>query len=47
MYVKILEIIEREEMEMIELMDPAFDVRAYFSHPPLDEQLGSMANSWY
>jgi len=33
-------LIEREEFEMIELMDPAFDVRAYFSHPPLDRQLG-------
>lgn len=33
-------LIERETMEMIELMDPAFNVRAYFSHPPLDEQLG-------
>ena len=33
-------LIEREEFEMIELMDPAFDVRVYFSHPPLDQQLG-------
>lgn len=30
----------RPKFEMIELMDPAFDVLAYFSHPPLDEQLG-------
>lgn len=33
-------LIEREEFEMIELMDPEFNVRAYFSHPPLDQQLG-------
>lgn len=33
-------LIPREGFEMIELVDPAFDVRAYFSHPPLDEQLG-------
>ncbi|MCX6745579.1 MAG: hypothetical protein NTX00_01010 [Candidatus Parcubacteria bacterium] len=33
-------LIEREEFEMIELMDPKFNVRAYFSHPPLDQQLG-------
>ncbi|OGY18280.1 MAG: hypothetical protein A3F04_00200 [Candidatus Chisholmbacteria bacterium RIFCSPHIGHO2_12_FULL_49_9] len=32
-------LIEREEFEMIELMDPGFDVRAYFSHPTLDRQL--------
>lgn len=32
-------LIERTTMEMIELMDPAFNVRAYFSHPPLDQQL--------
>lgn len=25
---------------MLELMDPEFDVRAYFSNPPLDKQLG-------
>ena len=33
-------LIERENMEMIELIDPKFNVRAYFSHPPLDQQLG-------
>ncbi len=33
-------LIKRENMEMIELMDEEFGVRAYFSHPPLDEQLG-------
>ena len=33
-------LIEREEFEMIELMDVSFDVRAYFSYPPLDLQLG-------
>jgi hypothetical protein len=34
-------LIERGEgVEMIELMDPEFDVRAYFSNPPLDKQLG-------
>ena len=25
---------------MIELMDPNFDVRAYFSHPPVEEHPG-------
>ncbi len=33
-------LIQREKFEMIELMEPGCDVRAYFSHPPLDEQLG-------
>lgn len=33
-------LIERPQMEMMELMDSKFDVRAYFSHPPLDQQLG-------
>jgi len=33
-------LIQKEEFEMIELMDPQFGVRVYFSHPPLDEQLG-------
>ncbi len=32
-------LIEREDFEMIELMDSEFNVRAYFSNPPLDEQL--------
>ena len=31
---------KREDFEMIELMDPEFNVRACFSHPPLDQQLG-------
>lgn len=30
---------EKPDFYMIELMDPKFDVRAYFSNPPLDEQL--------
>jgi hypothetical protein len=30
---------KREDFEMLELMDPDFDVRAYFSDPPLDKQL--------
>ena len=33
-------LIVRSDMEMLELTDPAFPVRAYFSHPPLDQQLG-------
>ncbi len=32
-------LIRREDFEMIELMDSKFDVRAYFSNPPLDKQL--------
>ncbi|NQU78414.1 ATP-binding protein [Candidatus Woesearchaeota archaeon] len=32
-------LIQRENFEMIELVDEGFDVRAYFSNPPLDEQL--------
>lgn len=32
-------LIKREGFVMIELMDPKFDVRAYFSNPPLDVQL--------
>lgn len=31
-------LIERETFEMIEIMDPAFNVRAYFSNPPVEEQ---------
>lgn len=31
-------LITREDFEMIELMDEKFNVRAYFSNPPLDEQ---------
>jgi hypothetical protein len=30
-------LIERAEFEMIELMDSAFNARAYFSHPPVEE----------
>lgn len=33
-------LIRREDFEMMELTDSEFDVRAYFSNPPLDEQLG-------
>jgi len=33
-------LIQREDFKMIELMDSDFDVLAYFSNPPLDEQLG-------
>jgi hypothetical protein len=32
-------LIKREDFEMIELVDSEFDVRAYFSNPPLDKQL--------
>lgn len=32
-------LIKRPEMEMIELMQPGYDVRAYFSHPTLLEVL--------
>lgn len=32
-------IIKKEDFYMIELMDSDFDVRAYFSNPPLDKQL--------
>ncbi len=30
---------KREDFEMLELMDSEFNVRAYFSNPPLDVQL--------
>lgn len=33
-------LIERPDMEMVELADPAFSVLAYFSHPLLIETLG-------
>ncbi|MBI5220288.1 MAG: hypothetical protein HY978_00420 [Candidatus Liptonbacteria bacterium] len=33
-------LIPREGYEMIELIDPEFDVRVYFSNPPLTQQLG-------
>ena len=36
---KEFKLIVRENFEMIELMDTQFDVRVYFSNPPLDEQL--------
>jgi hypothetical protein len=32
-------LIVRKNFEMIELVDPKFNVRAYFSNPPLDKQL--------
>lgn len=32
-------LIERKDFVMIELVDPEFDVRVYFSNPPLDKQL--------
>ena len=32
-------LIPRENFEMIELVDPQFNVRTYFSNPPLNEQL--------
>lgn len=32
-------LIQRENFEMIELIDPNFDVRAYFSSVPLNKQL--------
>ncbi len=33
-------LIERPKMEMIELMDSKFNVRAYFSNPPVGEEFG-------
>ena len=33
-------LIVRSEMEMIELMNPKFKARAYFSNPPLNKQFG-------
>lgn len=33
-------LIVRKNFEMIELVDPKFNVRAYFSNLPLDKQLG-------
>jgi hypothetical protein len=32
-------LITRPEMEMIELMQPDYDARVYFSNPPIDQQL--------
>lgn len=37
-------LIKRKHMEMIELMEDSADVRVYFSHPPLDQQLGIVKN---
>src|SRR3989344_3917883 len=31
---------KREDFEMLELMNPEFKVRVYFSDPPLDKQFG-------
>ncbi len=33
-------LIERDNFEMIELIDSDFNVRTYFSNPPLDQQFG-------
>lgn len=33
-------LIAKPSFEMVELLDPEFDVLAYFSHPPLDQQYG-------
>ncbi len=33
-------LIKRPEMEMVELLEPGLDVIAYFSNPPMDQQLG-------
>jgi hypothetical protein len=34
-------LIDRRLYQMIELTDPDFNVRVYFSNPPLDQQLGN------
>lgn len=34
------DLIVRPEFEMIELVDPAFDARVYFSNPPVEEHAG-------
>ncbi len=36
---KDFKLIKRKNFEMVELIDSAFDVRVYFSNPPLNEQL--------
>lgn len=36
---KFFKLIKREDFEMVELANPGFNVRAYFSNPPLDKQL--------
>jgi len=33
-------LIKRDDFEMIELVDPNFNARTYFSNPPLDQQFG-------
>jgi len=33
-------LIKRDDFEMVELVDPNFKVRTYFSNPPLDQQFG-------
>ncbi len=33
-------LITRDKFEMIELMDSSFDVRVYFSNPPVEKQYG-------
>jgi hypothetical protein len=33
-------LMKRVEFELIELSDPSFDVRAYFSNKPIDKELG-------
>jgi len=35
----IFKLIKKDDFEMIELMESGYDVRAYFSNPPLDKQL--------
>lgn len=36
----VFKLIKRENFEMIELMDAEFNVRTYFSNPPVTKQLG-------
>ena len=33
-------IVKNDNFEMIELVDSNFNIRVYFSNPPLDKQLG-------
>lgn len=40
LYLPGFSLVEREKFEMIELVDPSFNVRAYFSCPTLLEQFG-------
>ena len=37
---KNFKLIKREDFEMIELTDPDFNVRVYFSNPPTDKKFG-------